>query len=254
MKLQKVQGVRFVQPYLRRKLKTPRYDENPTATKISVRFNGDTHAGVSDKQVTLYLFSLSAAVRAQRSSSQLEWYFTDEGIATVEWNAKQISITLHLLYISIVFVYVSISLRGDFSFDRWFRWLSLVLFSDSLLPIDRILSKVCWFSDDWTADKRIGGSYLRLTSQRSITDRYLSDGNYQATTKNRRPRRLKPQTANRPTQINFPPEILGQWLFPSHLNWLNYSSDNKIRCFLRLPQLLFTDGRVHFTQLYWGCG
>lgn len=157
MKLQKVQGVRFVQPYLRRKLKTPRYDENPTATKISVRFNGDTHAGVSDKQVTLYLFSLSAAVRAQRSSSQPEWYFTDEGIATVEWNAKQISITLHLVYISIVFVYVSISLRGDFSFDRWFRWLSLVLFSDSLLPIDRILSKVCWFSDDWTADKRIGG-------------------------------------------------------------------------------------------------
>lgn len=102
MKLQKVQGVRFVQPYLRRKLKTPRYDENPTATKISVRFNGDTHAGVSDKQVTLYLFSLSAAVRAQRSSSQPEWYFTDEGIATVEWNAKQINNTTSGIHLNCI--------------------------------------------------------------------------------------------------------------------------------------------------------
>ena len=111
------------------------------------------------------------------------------------------------------------------------------------------------FADSVTTERQTkgsAGSYLWLTSQRSITDHYLSDGNYQATTKNRRPR-LKPQTANHPTQLNFPPEILGQWLFPSHLYWLNYSSDNKICFFPRLLVLLFTDSRVHFTQLYWGC-
>ena len=130
--------------------------------------------------------------------------------------------------------------------------MSLILFSDLLLRTDGILSKVCWFSDDWTADKRIGGSYLQ--SQRSLTDHYLSIGNYQATTKNHRPR-LKPRTANRPTQLNFPPEILGQWLLPSHLYWLNYSSENKICCFPRLLKLLFTDRQTSFhTVLYCGCG
>ena len=62
MNLQKVQGVRFVQLYLKRKLKKTHLD----MMKIQQQQKSPwglirTHVGVSNKQVTLCLFSLSAA-------------------------------------------------------------------------------------------------------------------------------------------------------------------------------------------------